>query len=150
MAEEKKAGPDRLGELAALAQQLVEEIDDLSEGTGGQLVALSKRSRSNRRLILVTLAGFTLDILLTVALGAGGWQLHTSNDRIDALTRRLDIAQTDTRQRVLCPLYQLLRDSKSAAGRAASPDPQAYDHSFAVIESGYKALKCAEFIGTAP
>jgi hypothetical protein len=59
------------------------------------------------------------------------------------------VAQTTQRQKALCPLYQVFLDSKSPEGRAAAPDPLKYDHAFKVIQEGYDALECSDFISQA-
>ena len=104
----------------------------------------------NRRLIFFVIAGGALDILLTVVISFALAGMNANTERIDALTQRLDTAQTVQRQKALCPLYQIFLDSKSAAGRAAAPDPAKYDHAFVVIADGYKALECDQYITGAP
>lgn len=140
MTQEPEPTGDRLTQLTEVAGKLLDEISGLKAEGGKQYVFLAKRSRFDRRMIWAV-------IILTVAFGVGLFQVNSSNDRIDGLTQRLNIAQTDTRQRAWCPLYSLLLGSKSAQGRKAAADPKAYDHAFRVIGDGYRALKCDEFTG---
>lgn len=143
--EQPESTSDRLVRLTDLATELLREAQELANGSGEQLATLTRRSRTNRRLILAVIAGFTLDVVLTVAMAFGLLTVMNNAENIDSLTRRLDVAQTETRQRALCPLYQVFLDSKSPQGRARAEDPEKYDHAFEVIEDGYKALDCADF-----
>ncbi|MFE0101145.1 hypothetical protein [Streptomyces sp. NPDC059009] len=145
----KEPGTDRLARLTELAQTLIDEVAELAGENGAQLVTLTKRSRTNRRMILVTLASLVLDVALTVTMALGLVRVDHNADRIDSLTHRLDVAQSDTRRKAFCPLYTIFLSSKSAQGRKAAADPKAYDHAFDVIEEGYKALNCGEFIDDA-
>jgi hypothetical protein len=147
MNEEKIPGKSsRIPDLITLAEQLIAEVDELAQDSGNQFVSLAKRARTNRMLIVATIASVTIDLVLTVvlALVGVGWQQNT--DRIDKLTKRLDTAQTVQRQKALCPLYQVFLGSKSDAGRKAAPDQEKYDHAFEVIQDGYDVLECDQFI----
>lgn len=151
MTHEPEPAGDRLARLAELATELLAETHALANESGDHFVSLAKRARSNRRMIWAVIVGFILTAALTVALGAALVRVDNNASRINSLTGRLDIAQTETRRGAFCPLYQLLLQSKSAKARAASDDPEAYDHSFEVIEDGYRTLKCDEFTdGTSP
>lgn len=142
---------DRLAQLTEVARELLDEITAMKAEGGEQFVSLAKRARSTRRMIWAVIAGFTMVAALTVVLGFSLVRVDNNADRIDALTQRLDIAQTDTRRRAWCPLYSLLLGSKSPLGRKAAEDPKAYDHAFEVIADGYRALNCSEFTdGTSP
>lgn len=141
---------ERQVQMIDLARQLINEIDDLGTKAGDQFVSLAKRARTNRILIVVTIASVMIDLVLTVVLGIIGVGMQHNTDRIDALTQRLDNSQTVQRQKALCPLYQIFLDSKSEAGRKAAPDPKKYDHAFVVIADGYKALQCDQYITGAP
>ncbi|SOE25597.1 hypothetical protein [Streptomyces sp. OK228] len=147
MTQEPEPTGDRLTQLTEVARELLEEITELKAEGGEQFVSLAKRARSNRHMIWAVVVGCTLDVILTIAFGIGLFQVTNNADRIDALTQRLNVAQTDTRQRAWCPLYSLLLGSKSPQGRKAAADPKAYDHAFEVIGDGYRALNCDEFTG---
>jgi type VI protein secretion system component VasK len=137
---------DRTAVLVTLAEQLINEIEGLAKDSGRQFVTLARRARTNRMLIMITIASVTIDLVLTAVLTLIGVSMQHNTDRIDALTQRLDTAQTVQRQKALCPLYQIFLDSKSTQGRAAAPDPKKYDHAFVVIADGYKALDCDRYI----
>lgn len=137
--------PDRITRLIELATQLLHEVDELTQGSGDQLVSLARRARSNRRLIMLVMAGFALDVILTVTMAVGLLQVTRNADKISKLAGELQVSQTTTRQRALCPLYQIFLDSKSDQGRAAAADPKKYDHAFGVIQKGYDTLDCATF-----
>lgn len=150
MTEKIPGKEERTAELIALATQLISEVDELSKDSGTQFVSLARRARTNRILIVITIGSVMIDLALTVVLAIIGTGMQHNTDRIDALTQRLDNAQTVQRQKALCPLYQIFLDSKSAAGRKAAPDPKKYDHAFVVIRQGYDALECDQYITGTP
>lgn len=141
---------DQVAELVGVGRELIARIDQLTDNQGNQLISLSKTARTNRRFITVIGVGFALDVLITVAMILYGVQLNGNSSRLDELTHRLDVSQTTTRQQVLCPLYQLFRDSRSPEGRKRAVDPEDYDRAFDVIEKGYDVLNCEVFIGGSP
>jgi hypothetical protein len=148
--EAERPEQDRLGRLAELASEIVGELENLANDSGKQFVSLARRTRTNQRLITVMILSLVLDVILSVFLALGLVQVRGNEHDISALTTRLDISQTVQRQKALCPLYQLFLDSRSAAGRAAAPDPVKYDHSFEVIQDGYDVLGCSAFITKGP
>ncbi|MEU6674749.1 hypothetical protein [Streptomyces sp. NPDC046925] len=141
----KETPDDRLARLTELAQKLIDEVQELAADSGTQIVTLTKRSRTNRRMIWIVIGSVFLDVALTAAMGFGLAQVDQNADRINALTHRLDVAQTETRRGAFCPLYEIFLSSRSDAGRKAAEDPEAYDRAFKVIEDGYQALRCPEF-----
>lgn len=144
--DQENLDPDRLNRLTELAVEIIQELENLVTDSGDQFVSLAKRARTNRRLIIVTIASLVLDVVLSVFLALAVIQIGDNDQAISALTNRLDVSQTVQRQKALCPLYQLFLDSESAAGRAAAPDPVKYDHAFVVIRDGYSVLGCETFI----
>lgn len=140
----------RLAELVEMARLLVNDFDEFAAESGKQFTSLAKRARTNRRLIFVVLVGCVLDILLTIIIVVTGAGVIANTRRIDALTNRIDLAQTVQRQKALCPLYQVFLDSKSPQARAQAPDPKKYDHAFVVIKQGYDALECNKYITGTP
>ena len=136
--------------LVEAATGLMDRVHALARDEGIQFDTLARKSHQNRILATVAIVGLVLDVLITVVLTFIGLGMQSNTDRIDGLTHRLDIAQTTTRQKALCPLYQVFLDSKSAAGRAAAPDPEKYDHAFVVIKQGYDVLDCSAYISKAP
>jgi len=141
---------DRLATLISVAERLIAEVDELAQDSGAQFVSLAKRAQTNRRLITLVIVGSVLDIVLTVVMIFAMVGMQNNTDRINALTQRLDTAQTVQRQKALCQLYQIFLDSKSPQGRKAAPDPKKYDHAFVVIKQGYEALNCDQFITSTP
>lgn len=148
--EQEPKGIDRLTRLAELASEIVQELEHISLDSGEQFVSLANRARRNRQLITAVIVSVVLDVILSVFLGLAVVQVKHNEHQISALTTRLDISQTVQRQKALCPLYQIFLDSRSAAGRAAAPDPVKYDHAFQVIQDGYGVLGCAAFIAKSP
>lgn len=148
--EPEPESQDRLTRLTELASEIIQELESLVTDSGNQFVSLAKRAQTNRRLIVVTIASLVLDVVLSVFLTLGIFQIKHNEHQISTLANRLDISQTVQRQKALCPLYQIFLDSESAAGRAAAPDPVKYDHAFTVIKDGYSVLGCSAFITKAP
>ncbi|WP_055563594.1 hypothetical protein [Streptomyces atriruber] len=144
-AQSPDPGLDPLDRLTQAASELLGELESLGRDTGRQFTSLARTSRQNRRMIWALVISLTLTAALTVGSGIALVRVDRNADGIDALTRRLDVAQTDTRRRAFCPLYEIFLSSKSAQGRKAASDPKAYDHAFEVIGEGHRALKCAEF-----
>jgi len=140
---------DLVRELIAQADALNRRIGALTEGASTQFVTLAQRATTNRRMIVALAVSVAMDILLSVVLIVTLAGVRSNDSRISALTTRIDVSQTVTRQNAFCPLYTLLLGTKSAAGRAASKDKAAYDHSYAVVQQGYDALGCAS-LTTAP
>lgn len=150
--------PDRLTRLAETAADLAADYAELAEANGDQFVFLTKRARSNRRMIRA------LAVVLAVVLGlaaALGWVVvqvrHNENANAAnqaataALAHRLDVAQTTTRQKTLCPLYSVLLGAENPKARAVFPQgPAAYDHVFEVIKEGYDALECLAIVVAPP
>jgi hypothetical protein len=132
--------------LVELATELGQELDRIGDRSGKQFVSLARTAQVNRRLIWGVILGGCLDVILTVVLIFVGTGVASNTSRIDALTHRLDADNTVQRRRALCPLYGVFKDSKSARGRAAAPDPAKYDHAFEVIDEGYKVLGCDKFL----
>ncbi len=141
---------DRVARLIEMALQLTTEIEELAQDSGHQLTSLARTAKRNRVMIWGVVVGGVLDLVLTVVLAFIGAGMQTNTDRIDALTHRLDVSQTSTRQKVLCPLYQLLKDTGSPQARAAAPDKKVYDHNYKVINDGYNELKCSAVKGKTP
>lgn len=144
---------DKLSVLINAASRLMTDVETLAQDAGVQFTELAERSVANkrmavrnRRLSVWVGMGLLLDLVLSVAFGIGLNQVHKNEQNIGALTDRLNVSQTVTRQKALCPLYQVFLDSESPAGRKAAPDPAKYDQAFKVIREGYNVLKCEEFI----
>lgn len=146
MSADRKVDPEQIQTLAEATQTLADNVADLARGAGVQMVTLARRSRRQRNMIWALAASVLLDILLSLGTAAAFVIADRNADRIAELTERLNTSQTTTRQQALCPLYTLMKDSYSEAGRKAAPDPEKYDNAYRVIQQGYDALKCAEFI----
>lgn len=161
-------GPDvaaLLAQLADAAPQIIAELDALSESSGNQFVSLATRAERDgkqitrtKRLTWALAASVLLDILLSVSMILVVVQVrhnedsNATNQRVTAaLAHRLDVAQTTTRQKTLCPLYAVLKAAENPKARAVFPQgPAAYDHVFAVIKEGYSALGCSAVVIAAP
>jgi hypothetical protein len=143
MQEHEKAELEALVEAAAGIQDRVQR---LAADEGVQFETLAQKAHRNRMLATSAIVGVFISLLILTALAFVGVGMQRNTDRIDQLTQRLDAAQTTQRKKALCPLYQVFLDSKSPQGRAAAPDPQKYDHAFVVIQQGYDALHCSDFL----
>lgn len=145
MTEEPKLDAVQLQAVADATQQVADTLAAIAKDAGVQLVTLTKQSEAQHWKNWVIAVSLVLDVLFSVLVGLGFLALGNTTDRVDRTARALAKEQLATRQQVLCPLYTVLRDSRSAKGRAAAADPEKYDHAFYVIEQGYKTLACAEF-----
>lgn len=136
-------------ELITVGTRILEQIEEFTSSSGVQFVSLARRAQANRRAIWMIGVSVFLDVVLTVFMVFRQVQISHNETSISDLASRLDYSQTVQRQKALCPLYQLLLDQESAAGRAAASDPKAYDHAFQVIRSGYGVLSCSTYIKSA-
>lgn len=144
--EENPDRADRMARLINLAVELTGEVEDLARDSGHQFTSLAKTARTNRLMIWGVIGGGLLDVILTIVLGVVGAGVIDNTNRLDDFSKNLAAQQTEQRRRALCPLYGIFLDSKSDAGRNAAPDKAKYDHSFEVIEDGYRVLGCARFL----
>lgn len=143
-------GLNPLDRLTEAASALLEELEALGQDSGRQFTSLARKSKQNRRMIWALVVCLTLIAALTTGFGFALFQVDRNADRIDALTHRLDVAQTETRRGAFCPLYEIFLSSRSPQARKAAEDPKAYDRAFKVIEDGYQALRCPEFTDDKP
>lgn len=142
------ASDEQIARLAAMAANLAEEVNELTDGTRKNVASLGTETKKTRKVMWLLVATFAVDVLLTVALTLGFVQMN-------GITDRLDNAQSEQRQRGLCPLYALFYDitdtpEEREAGKKRSANPEKYDAQIKVIHDGYKNLKCDEFKGSAP
>lgn len=134
---------DKLHALTQTANDLVNEVNKLNEGTGKSVDSLTTRVRRNQHVQIIVLASFILDILLTVVLAINISHTQGNADRLNDITQRLDYNANVQRKQVLCPLYKVFVDSKSDAGRQAYPKGvKEYDRLFNILQGSYNALQC--------
>lgn len=123
---------NRMAELTAAAEELVDNINKLNRETGGQLVALSYRAKRNRMMIWALAASLLLDVILT---------LFVVN-----LTYKVASVQNVTKSQVLCPLYQQFVNADTPASRELArkngQDLVKRDEAFRVIHHSYIVLGC--------
>jgi hypothetical protein len=141
----KEQESERLARLTELAGELLNEVQSLTEGSGEQLAALSRREKANRRMIQVIIVGIVAIVGLVAALTVALVQVDSNADRIADLTLRLDTSQSLYRRQALCPLYQVFLDYQTPDSRKRAPDPEQYDRAVSLIKQGYKVLKCEKF-----
>jgi hypothetical protein len=124
----------RIAELTAAAEEIVEAVNKLNRETGGQLVSLSVRAKRNRTMIWGLAASLFLDLLLTIFMVVVAQQVSDT--------------QQMTRNQVLCPLYQQFVNADTPASRELArkngQDMEARKQAFAVIHKSYDALECAK------
>lgn len=139
-------GHDRIQRLINMAVELTGEVEELARDSGHQFTSLARATRQNRLMLWGVITGGVLDVILTIVLIMVGLGQVENTDRIDKLSQQTADTQQAQRQRALCPLYGIFRDSKSEEGRKRSPDPEKYDHAFEVIEEGYLFLECDKYL----
>lgn len=137
---------ERVNRLISMAVELTDEVEELARESGAQFTSLAQTARKNRILIWALMGSLALDVVITVILVLVGVGQMENTDRIDRLATQTSEVQTAQRQRALCPLYGIFRDSKSEEGRKRAPDPEKYDHAFEVIEDGYQFLGCDDYL----
>lgn len=140
------AGSPAQNEMAALtqaAQELITQINALHADSGEVVVEIARRTRTNTRLIRFVIAGFVLDVVLTVVATVGVVALQRNSHRVDQVTARLDVAQTTQRAKVLCPLYEVFLESEPFTPPGQTPEQAtARAEAFKVIHAGYGTLDC--------
>lgn len=142
---------DDIADLTTAAEKLVEKVNAINVATGETIVGLAVAAKRNRRMIWALSVSMALTLVLIVFVGVGLKGVNDNSHRLDQVTMRLDAAQTEGRQKALCPLYSLFISAKSDQARAANPGgPAAYDKAFKVIEEGYTGLHCQDFTGKGP
>lgn len=139
----------RAAELAASVWDLRNAVAS-ANAVRDELVVLSKRGKSNRRLITGLALSLFLDVALTVVLSLVIDRQYDNSSRLNDLTAQLTTDVTTQRVQALCPLDQILLNANSPAGRAAAAargdDLAARDKAFKVIQQSYDALGCKAFI----
>jgi hypothetical protein len=127
-------------ELAATVRALngsIERANDVRR----ELDRLVKRSRTNRKWILLLAASLVLDLALTVSMVFVVGQADRNTHRIDTIVQ----VQHDA---ALCPLYRLFisSDTPANADRAAAQGQDRAERArqFAIIRASYAALHCQD------
>lgn len=132
MCPQGQSRDERLAELADAAEILNDGIRELNKDTGGQLVFLSRRAKINR--VMISALGFLF--LLNAALT--GFVINLSNQVNEGLG--------DTRNKILCPLYQQFLNSDTPKQRELAEkfgqDMEVRREAFRVINEGYGLLNC--------
>lgn len=132
--------------VAALNSSVAEAItvkNDLSA-----VIADSKRSR---KYIFGLAASFALDLALTIAMAFAFAGLSSNSARLDTVTQRLDAEQRVQKDKALCPLYQLFKDTTEPAILAAAEatpgeDSEKLKRAFKQIDDSYNALNCQALV----
>ena len=133
-------------ELIRIASELSHEVAKLTAQHISITEKMGKYAKKTRKLIYWLLVSLVLDITLTIVLVLVGHGVQSNTEDIGRITDRLNTQVTVQRQKALCPLYTIFLQSKSKQARDASPDPKKYDAAFKVIQEGFDALRCSEFI----
>lgn len=128
--------------IAENSQRLAQTAAILVSSVGGlarEVKILAARIGKSERAVRIALAGLILDLVLSSAVVFGlVAQSETDETLRDEIARQAQI-----RTNALCPLYALLIDSRSAAGRDRYPQgPEAYDRAFADLDAAYQVIAC--------
>lgn len=133
------ATEQEIAELTAVARELLGRLDSLVDGTGDQMVHLSKRAKQNRSMILALSFSLFLDVGLTVVMALGLMQLTSLTDRVDR-------QQTITQREALCPLYRQFINADTPQARQLAErngqDMEKRAEAFRVIRHGFDILNC--------
>lgn len=144
VSEQQPDGGEGLGALTAEAEVLAEAVDDLRAAL-----------RRSRRFGIATMVGLVLDVTLTIILATVLNGQSNTNHRIQDSLRQNYITQqqqSDTRVRILCPLYSVLLSSASTPPNPPlSPAAQKIRNaSVKTIKDGYITLGCQSALPKAP
>lgn len=130
---------ERLDKLTTEADALTEAVHSLNIAAD----RISRRTRRSEAVLAGLVISFLLDITLTVFVFVGLNQLG-------ATTHAVQATQADgmvIRQKVLCPLYELIITTYSTQVRdnpTLNPrGPAYYDQVYATLRSGSQALHCS-------
>jgi hypothetical protein len=94
-------------------------------------------------MIKLLAVSLVISLLSIAALTFSLVAIDNNSDEIGKVTDRLDIAQTTTRQKVLCPLYEVLISSENPVSRERYPrGPEAYDMIFDILQKSYNFIGC--------
>lgn len=134
--------PQDLLDAVNSLQDSVEELSSRSN-TRDEIVERvlleSRRTTLNRFFILMTLAGFILDIVITVFL-------YDTVKNVDSNAKSVADLEHRTSNQVLCPLYKAISGSFSLnpVPAGASPELIAFRQAAQkTIQDGYIALGCS-------
>jgi hypothetical protein len=137
-----------IAQLTNVATELTVQISRLNRQYADQMVKLAEQQQKNRRVNRALILLAAIKVTVIIALVVTMFQLN-------AITDRLDMAQTTNRQKGLCPLYTVFYEltntpEERKAGKARSANPESYDWAVATIHEGYRNMQCAKFRGDAP
>lgn len=137
-------GDGSVEELAAVADELKEALDGLTESVG----IWSEKTNTNQRVIAAIGTFAVLKLITIVVLIVIIVNLVHTNHKLEASVRQTAATQqeqTVIRNQTLCPLYAfVLTTTADPATRASVPASQrkAFDAEIKVFNDGYAALKC--------
>ncbi len=138
---------DREKKLNDTAARIEAQITTISDS----IQAVTKTSKTNRKMILGIGLSLVLDLILTTAMAFGLVSLNNNSGRLDDVTSTLNSEVTTQRVEALCPLYQLFINSDTAASRenarVRGDDMEIRDKAYTVIHRSYDVLHCSDFIG---
>jgi hypothetical protein len=122
---------ERAGELIGIVRGLEETIRRAND-VRTELDDLVARAKRNRRVMIAVIAGFTLDVVLTVLMVF--------------VTARVNHVVQVQHDGALCPLYRIFIESDTQANRdraaAQGQDMAVRERQFVIIRRSYDALNC--------
>lgn len=122
-------------DLAVRAQTLAEQTAELTRAVAG----LDARANRSGRVLLLAVLGVVLDLVLSVVVVATLLAQHSTDTELQTEIDR----QAQIREDSLCPLYRLISQSQSPAGRDRYPQgPDAYDAAFVKLNAAFAVLSC--------
>lgn len=152
--------PERVEDLAAATQQLVERTRELigqmsviDATAGQQILRLARQAGTTQRIVRILGAIIAGVIVLTIGLVIGGLgQLRTNHrinvagERVSDLTEEVAQAELVLRRDANCPVFGLFLNLRSESARQRyESGPAAYDQAYATLQRAYNSLHCSEF-----
>lgn len=135
--------------MADVLTTITESIASLGKSVDNLTHKQAVQIKRAKRLAIIAIAGFVLDILLTIGAGFLGVKafdnandIKTSQETIVSQQVQLRALQNKVSTEALCPLYEIFLKSYDPKSPAALEDPAQYEQSFRVIEKGAKVLQC--------
>jgi hypothetical protein len=126
---------EALNRLVDQAKSLADKVSALALSVD----QLDRRTSRSEKITVGVVLGLLLDLVLSVAVAVVLTQLFVTNDRLEASIQR----EGQTRQEVLCPLYELIVSTFNPESRPPGPARDQYVQSMQVIIDSYPRLDCA-------
>jgi hypothetical protein len=126
---------------AALA--LTEQVSALNKEATATLGNLTTNVRKTKRIMKALFVSLIVDVCLTLLGGVLVIRQNDTINNVQALTDRINTAQSTTRKDNFCPLYQAFLDAREFAPVPTDPAAVAFQEKvYAKFQERYDAIGC--------